>query len=241
MTTLSRDDLKNHFSQQFNQDLEALHGHLLRMGTLVSEQLRDAVSALARDDDALAARVIERDTQINAMELELDNECRQVLVRRQPAAGDLRLIFSVIKAVVDLERMGDQAKRVAKVALEVSGHPQERFGSSIGRMGTMVIALIDRALDAFARLDVRTALEVTRDDKAIDHECTAITRELLTYMMEDARTISQALNLVWAARALERIGDHAKNIAEYVFYAVHGKELRHLSADERAALIPATG
>jgi phosphate transport system protein len=240
-TTLSKEDLGHHLSQQYNEDLTRLHGNVLEMGRLVASQLHDAIGALERDDDDLARVVISRDPQINALELKLDDECRQVLVRRQPAAGDLRLIFGVIKTVVDLERMGDQAKRIAKVAVEVTGNPQERFGSPIGRMGAMVIDLIDKALDAFARLDVATALSVTKDDRAVDRECTAIIRQLLTYMMEDPRTIGAAMQLVWAARALERIGDHAKNIAEYVFYAVLGKELRHVSVAEKAALLKEKG
>src|SRR5262245_11636155 len=240
-TTLSKEDLGHHVSQQFNEDLAALHHNVLEMGQLVAAQLRDAVGALERDDDDLARAVISRDPQINALELKLDDECRQVLVRRQPAAGDLRLIFGVIKTVVDLERMGDQAKRIAKIAVEVTGTPQERFGSPVGNMGAMVVDQIDKALDAFARLDVDTALSVTTDDRAIDRECTAMIRALLTYMMEDPRTIGAALQLVWATRALERIGDHAKNIAEYVFYAVHGKELRHMSATEREELLKERG
>ena len=239
--SLSKDDLSQHVSQQFNDDLAALHADVLRMGALVSSQLRDAIAALEYDDLGLAAAVVERDPEVNALELRLDEESRQMLVRRQPAAGDLRLIFAVIKAVTDLERMGDQAKRVAKAAQEATGRPQARFGSTIGRLGSMVLALIDNALDAFASLDVRKAVLVSTDDRAVDRECTAITRQLLTYMMEDPRTIGPGLHLVWAARALERIGDHAKNIAEYVFYAVHGKDLRHMDAADRLALMKEKG
>jgi len=236
--TLETNDLHRHLSGQFNADLTALHRDLLDMGQLVSLQLRDAVRALERDDAVLARRVVDRDPDVNALELRLDEECRDVLVRRQPAAGDLRLVFAVLKAVIDLERMGDQAKRVASTSLEASGQPQQRFGTTIGHLGSLVLGLVDKALDAFSRLDVRAALEVRKDDRAVDGECRAITRQLLTYMMEDPRTISAALNLVWAARALERIGDHAKNIAEYVIYAVHGKDLRHMSDEERARWLP---
>lgn len=231
--TLAKDDLAHHVSQQFNEDLESLHGNVLRMGRLVERQLTDAISALAGGDTALATLVISRDPEVNAMELALDEECSRVLVRRQPAAGDLRLIFAIIKAVTDLERMGDQAKRVARTALESEGSPQQRFGSPIAHLGTLVLALVNRSLEAFARLDVPTALGVSRDDSTVDGECRAITRQLLTYMMEDPRTIGAALHLVWAARALERAGDHAKNLAEYVIYAVHGKDLRHMSIEER--------
>jgi phosphate transport system protein len=236
--TLETNDLRRHLSGQFNEDLLALHTDVLEMGGLVTMQLRDAVHALEHDDAVLARRVVERDPDVNAFELRLDEECRDVLVRRQPAAGDLRLVFAVIKVVIDLERMGDQAKRVAGATLEASGRSQERFGSPIAHLGVMVLGLVDKALDAFGRLDVPLALDVLRDDRAIDAECKAITRQLLTYMMEDARTIGAALYLVWATRALERIGDHAKNIADYVVYAVHGKDLRHMKDAERAERLP---
>ena len=231
--TLARDDLGQHVSQQFNEDLENLHESVLRMGRLIERQLGDAVRALAQGDGALATLVIGRDPDVNAMEIAIDEECSRVLVRRQPAAGDLRLIFAVIKAVTDLERMGDQAKRVARTALESAGSSRQRFGSSIAHLGELVLALVGHALDAFARLDIPTALRVAREDSTVDLECRAITRQLLTYMMEDPRTIGAALHLVWAARALERAGDHAKNLAEYVVYAVHGRDLRHISAEER--------
>jgi phosphate transport system protein len=232
--TFAKDDLGHHVSQQFNEDLAGIHSRVLEMGGLVEQLLRDALRAIETGDSDLASAVIDRDIEINTMEVRLDEQCSQILARRQPAAGDLRLVFSVIKAVTDLERMGDQAKRVARTVLEISGTPQERFGRPIGHMGTMVLELIAKTLDAFARMDAQVALEVAQGDIAVDRECKAITRQLLTYMMEDPRTIGAALHLVWAARALERAGDHAKNIAEYVIYMVHGKDLRHIKAEERA-------
>lgn len=225
--TLSKDDLGSHRSQRFNEELEALHRNVMVMGALVSSQLRDAVRALGSNDQELAVAVIARDPQINNMELKLDEECNLVLVRRQPAASDLRLVFAVLKTVTDLERMGDLAKRVARAVIESTGVAQERFGSPISHLGGAALELVDKSLDAFDRLDVATAREIRQDDREIDEECKAITRQLLTYMMEDPRTIGSALHLVWATRAMERIGDHAKNIAEYVVYAVHGKDMRH--------------
>ncbi len=233
--TLDTQGIGHHISRQFNRELLDLHAHVLEMGNLVSAQVRDAVRALIEADTDLAAAVIARDPDVNAMELHIDQECNLVLVRRQPAAGDLRLVFAVIKAVIDLERVGDLAKRVATTALETRG--QERMASQIGHLGASVQAILEASLDAFSRLDVDTALKVRAEDKAIDAECKAVSRQILTYMLEDARTISAGLSLVWAARSLERMGDHAKNIAEYVFYAVLGKDLRHMAAAEREAWI----
>jgi phosphate transport system protein len=235
--TLESRGIGHHISREFNRELTELHAHVLEMGTLVSAQVRDAVRALVEGDTDLAAAVIARDPDVNAMELHIDQECNLVLVRRQPAAGDLRLVFAVIKAVIDLERVGDLAKRVATTVLETRG--QERLASQIGHLGESVQHILATSLDAFSRLDVGTALTVRAEDKAIDAECKAVSRQVLTYMMEDARTISAGLALVWAARSLERMGDHAKNIAEYVFYAVLGKDLRHIGADEREAWIRA--
>ena len=235
--TLESQGIGHHISREYNRELTELHAHVLEMGTLVSAQVRDAVRALVEGDVELAAAVIARDPEVNAMELHIDQECNLVLVRRQPAAGDLRLVFAVIKAVIDLERVGDLAKRVATTVLETRG--QEKFASQIGHLGESVQAILSMSLDAFSRLDVNTALTVRGEDKAIDVECKAVSRQLLTYMMEDARTISAGLSLVWAARSLERMGDHAKNIAEYVFYAVLGKDLRHMSVDDRESWVRA--
>ena len=237
--TLESQGIRQHISREYNRELTDLHAHVLEMGTLVNAQVRDAVQALVEGDADLAAAVIARDPQVNAMELHIDQECNLVLVRRQPAAGDLRLVFAVIKAVIDLDRVGDLAKRVSTTVMET--HGQEKLASQIGHLGASVQAILATSLDAFSRLDVDTALTVRAEDKAIDAECTAVSRQLLTYMMEDARTISAGLSLVWAARSLERMGDHAKNIAEYVFYAVLGKDLRHMGVDEREAWLRAHG
>ena len=231
--TLASDDIGHHISQQYNEDLINLRDKVLEMGQLVARQLREAIAAISGSAPEFANQVLGRESEVNALELELDEECGRVIVRRQPAAGDLRLIFAFIKGITDLERMGDQAKRVARTALETAGAPQDRFGMPMRRLGNLVLDQVDKALDAFARLDVATALAVARDDKIVDLECKSISRELLTYMMEDPRTIGPAFQLVWAARALERAGDHAKNLAEYVVYAVHGRDLRHMSVDER--------
>jgi phosphate transport system protein len=204
------------------------------MGQLVHRQLADALEALKRGDADLAGQVIARDPEVNRLELRLDEECRDVLVRRQPAAGDLRVVFAIIKGVIDLERMGDLAKRVAKAARESAGPPQARFGASIAQVGTAVLALSEKALRAFAEFDGATAAVVKNDDREIDARVRAMTYELESFIREHPEATSAALRLIWAVRALERFGDHAKNIADYVFYAVHGKEVRHMSDDERA-------
>jgi phosphate transport system protein len=231
--TLDKDDLGHHISQQFNQDLENLRSHVLQMGGVVSQQIADAVRALDESDHELALSVVSRDPHVNRLEINLDEECSRVLARRQPAAGDLRLIFAVIKTVTDLERIGDQAERVARTVLELSKIEPSRPGPPMRHFGELVRRLLDKALDAFARLDVNEALAVEREDLAVDQEYEAVLRQLVTYMMEDPRTITWALNLVWAARALERIGDHSKNIAEYLIYLVQGQDVRHVSLEER--------
>jgi phosphate transport system protein len=237
--TLDKDDLRRHLSGQFNKDLDVLVDDVRTMGQLVSTQLRDALRALERNDAAFARQVVARDAEVNQLELRLDEECRDVLVRRQPAAGDLRLVFAVIKVVMDLERMGDLAKRVAKAVAESSGLPQERFGAAIVALGGSVLALTEKALAAFASFDGTAAAAVKVDDRAIDERCKALTAELQSFIREHPETTVGSVQLIWAARALERYGDHAKNIAEYVFYAVYGKEVRHMNDAERARWLPA--
>jgi phosphate transport system protein len=230
---LEREHIGHHLVQQYNEDLENLHRGVLEMGKLVQWQLADAVSALERHDTELAARVVGRDVEVNTREVQLDKECARILVRRQPAAGDLRLIFAVIKTVTDLERMGDQAEHVARAVLEMGSTGAGPAQPSMTHLASRVLGMIAKALDAFARLDVRAALEVIQEDLSADREYQASMRQLLTYMMEDPRIISSALQLAWTARAFERIGDHAKNIAEYVVFMVQGEDVRHISRAER--------
>ncbi len=237
--TLGKDDIGHHISQQFNQDLENLRSHVLQMGGVVEQQIADAVTALEQGDCELALSVVERDPHVNALEVNLDEECSRILARRQPAAGDLRLIFAVIKTVTDLERIGDQAERVARTVLELAKLEPGRSRPPMRPMGELVRRLLNKALDAFARLDVNAALEVEREDLEVDREYEAVLRQLVTYMMEDPRSITWALNLVWAARALERIGDHSKNIAEYLIYLVQGTDVRHVSIEERERQVQA--
>jgi phosphate transport system protein len=234
--TLHKDDLAHHISGQYNEDLANLHNHVLNMGRLVVKQIQDALVALQHADADLVAQVTVGDFRVNAEEVSIDEECTRILVRRQPAASDLRLIFSVIKAVTDLERAGDLAERIAVTALETPGGAPGTMRSPVIHLGEMVVASLARAIDCFATMDSDLAFNIVDEDKEVDQEFRAVMRQLLTYMMEDPRTISWAMQLSWAARAMERIGDHAKNIAEYVIYMVHGADVRHTSAEEQARI-----
>jgi phosphate transport system protein len=205
----------------------------LQMGGLVESQIRRALDALVTGNVALSEEVIGGDHRINAMEVALDGDCSQVIVRRQPAANDLRMILAIIKTVTDLERMGDEAQKMARMAKSIHerGVVQVPPLVEVRHAAELAIAMLRRALDAFARLDTVLAAEVIRDDAGIDAEFRSILRQLITYMMEDPRTISTALEIVWIAKAIERIGDHAKNIAEYVIYIVKGTDVRHTKVE----------
>ena len=225
----------HHISQQFDLELESVRTRLLAMGGLVEQQIADAVSALTNGNEALAREVIARDHQVNAMEVALDEECERILAIRQPAASDLRLIFAVIKTITDLERMGDQAERVAGVALRlaVESSPREQ-SRAIRHLGELVQGMFRNALDAFARMDVEQALAIAARDGRVDDEYEGFMRQLITFMMEDPRNIHGSIEMMWAARALERIGDHTKNICEYLIFMVKGKDVRHIDLQEMA-------
>jgi phosphate transport system protein len=221
-----------HASKQYDLDLDSIRSRVLQMGGLVESQIRRAVEALGSGDRAAMAEVIANDHRVNAMEVELDGDCSQVIVKRQPAANDLRMILAIIKTVTDLERMGDEAQKIARMARSIHerGTPPPPTAVDVRHAAEVALAMLRRTLDAFARLDCATAAEVIRDDAGIDSEFQAILRQLITYMMEDPRTISTALEIVWIAKAIERIGDHAKNMAEYVIYIVKGTDVRHTGA-----------
>ena len=224
--------MTEHASKQYDLDLGSIRSRVLAMGGLVESQIRRALDALASGEPALADAVIADDHRVNAMEVALDGDCSHLIVRRQPAAGDLRMIFAITKTVTDLERIGDEAQKIARMAKNL----QERGGAQappvvqVRHAAEAAISMLRRTLDAFARLDVDTARAVIRDDAGIDTEFRSILRQLITYMMEDPRTISTALEIVWIAKAIERIGDHAKNMAEYVIYIVKGTDVRHTGA-----------
>jgi phosphate transport system protein len=218
----------DHISQQFDADLGAIKGHVLSMGGLVERQIVDALHAIIEADSQRAEEVLAREREVNRMEVSVDDEATRILVKRQPAASDLRTVLALIKTVRDLERVGDEAKKIAKLALKLTEEgPSPRGYHELRHIGAEVVAMLHIALDAMTRLDVEAALGVVRRDKDVDREYKSATRELVTYMMEDPRSISRVMNIMWALRSLERIGDHARNIAEYVFYMAKGKDLRH--------------
>lgn len=223
----------SHISHKFDEELEDIRNSVMAMGGMVEQQLIDALKALSDIDAELAEVVITNDYKINAMEVAIDDECVQILVRRQPAARDLRLVIAIIKTITDLERIGDEAERIGRMAL----HFAETGGSSkmlIGmfHLGDHVRRMLHDSLDAFARMDTDAAVRVAREDIKADREYESIVRELITYMMEDSRAIPHVVDVLWSARALERIGDRARNICEYVIYLVLGKDVRHTSFEK---------
>ncbi len=221
-----------HISRRFNEDLEKLRTHVLQMGGLVEKQMSDAVVALVEGNGGLADEVSRNDHRVNAMEVSIDEECSRILATRSPAASDLRLIVAIIKTITDLERIGDEAEKVGYIAarLAVMERPTDRY-REIKNLGRLVHQMLHAALDSFARLDADAALKIVQDDRVIDEEYEAIQRQCITFMMEDPRTITRSIEVLWVSRALERIGDHAKNICEYVVYMVHGKDIRHTAHD----------
>jgi len=222
-----------HISKRYDQELEEIRNQVLAMGGLVETQVNNGIKALIESDAALAAKVIKKDHKVNRMEVEIDEQCVQILARRQPAASDLRLLVAIIKTITDLERIGDQAEKLGRHQLELTdaGVSSDIF-VPLEHLGEMVSKMLHDSLDAFARMSVEDAKQTHAMDKKVNKEFEGLTRQLITHMMEDPRTIKQALRVSWNIRALERIGDHAKNICEYVIYLVLGKNVRHLDLDE---------
>jgi len=223
-----------HTSSQFDSQLEQIRSEVLRMGGAVEDQLLQAVRALESGDIFLIDRVLEAEHQINAQEMEVDELCTNVIARRTPTAIDLRVVTMVVKTITDLERVGDEAKKIALMAREFyrSGQPRMPRYPELQRMSVIVIEMLRQALDGFARMDAEAAPEIARRDEEVDDSFRAILRELLTYMIGDPRTISTTLDILFIAKALERVGDHAKNISEYVVYMIKGKDVRHLSTEQ---------
>jgi len=223
-----------HLTKQFDIDLETLRSRMLQMGGLIESQILAAIDGFYNGNLEALDQVIENDRRVNGFEVSIDTECSHIIARRQPAASDLRLIMGVSKAVTDLERVGDEAKKIAVVSKQIheGGRLQVPRLGDIRRAGSIVVGMLRKALDAFARLDAVAAAEVIRDDATIDEAFRGIMRQLLTFMMEDPRTISTALEIVWVARALERMGDHSKNMAEQVIYIVKGTDVRHTTFED---------
>jgi phosphate transport system protein len=235
-------DLGQHISRRFNEDLERVRNRVLQMGGFVEQQVAQAVTSLVDGDTRLGEEVTRGDHKVNNMEVSIDEECSRILATRAPAASDLRLIVAIIKTITDLERIGDEAEKIAYIASRLAAmeRPANRY-REIKHLGRLVSEMVHDALDAFARLDAQAALKVARDDRVIDEEYESIQRQCMTFMMEDPRNIGRALDVMWVVRALERIGDHAKNICEYVVYMVHGKDIRHTSLEDVEKELRAAG
>ncbi len=225
--------MAEHTSKQFDAELESVRSRVLQMGGLVEEQIIRAMEALGAGDMPAIERVIADDHRVNAMEVELDELCSHIIARRQPAAVDLRLLITVIKTITDLERIGDEAEKIGRMAKLI--HTAERQHMprlDLSHIADRALAMLRQSLDAFARLDVTEAMRVVKLDSEVDDAFRAIMRQLITFMMEDPRTITRCLEILFVAKAIERIGDHAKNMAEYVIYMVKGRDVRHTSIEE---------
>ncbi len=236
------EDLRQHISRSFNADIESLYNSVLTMGGLVEEQLDRAIQALTTRDSELGLQVAHDDHKINRMEVSIDEDCSRILATRAPAAGDLRLIVAIIKTITDLERIGDEAEKIGRLAARLAGveRPTTNY-RELRNLAGHVKQMIRGTLDAFARLDANGALEIVKADEIVDEEYESIHRQAITFMMEDPRTISRGMDSMWLARSLERIGDHAKNISEYVVYMVHGKDIRYTSVEAVEAEVARAG
>lgn len=226
-------NMREHTSQQFEQELAEIRSQVLHMGGVVESQVKNAVKALIKIDGQLAETVAKSDYQVNKLEVEIDESCTRILALRQPTASDLRMVTTISKTIADLERIGDEAEKIGKIASNlVMAERNKTIFKALKHMSESVISVLRQALDAFARMDYEDALEVAHMDAEIDDEYDGIVRRLITYMMEDPRSIKASMDVIWAARSLERIGDHATNICEYVIYIVKGKDIRHTSLEQ---------
>ncbi len=232
--------MPDHTLKQFDTELEEIRSKVLQMGGLVEEQIIRALEALTTGNLTLAGQVMADDHRVNALEVTIDEECSTVIALRQPAAKDLRMVMAVVKTITDLERIGDEAAKIARMtqAIYESDRPTVPRVSEIQHVADIALGMLRNALDAFARLDLTVAAKVVRQDEQVDKAFVSILRQLITFMMEDPRTISHAIEILFIAKAIERIGDHAKNMSEYVVYLVKGKDVRHTSVEnfEREAL-----
>lgn len=227
-----------HISQQFEKELEDIRSLVLAMGGLIEQQVQNAQTALLTADMELARSVIALDEDVNQLEVTIDEECIQIIALRQPTAGDLRLVAGILKAITDLERIGDESVSIARMAMSLSekDRPKKNY-RELQSMGNHVRGMLHDALDAFARFDSKQAIKVAREEREIDAEYEGIMRQLITYMMEDPRTVTQAIDMMWSARSFERIADHAANICEHIIYLVEGKDVRHLSLEKMEKIV----
>ena len=225
--------INQHISKQFNKEMEDIRNKVLTMGGLVEQQVELATKAFMSCDMESAEKVIQQDHLVNALEKDIDHECTEIMAKRQPAAFDLRMLIATIKIITDLERIGDEAARIAKMTMRMEGadYYQDKY-YEIEHLLELVKEMLNGSLDAYARTDTEEVIAITAQDSKVDREYTSITRQLITQMMEDPRNITRALDMLWTARALERIGDHSCNVCEHVIYMVKGKDVRHLSREE---------
>ncbi len=233
--------IAHHISENFNKELEDIRNKVLMMGGLVEEQIEQAVKALTTGDMELAELVIKQDNEVDDLEMEIDAECTQIIALRQPAAFDLRLLLVVLRVINELERIGDLAERIAKMAIYLSNNSEGRTDQyhELKHMAGLVKAMLHSSLDSFARMSIDGITDITGSDAQVDREYASIIRQLITQMMEDPRNITRMLDMLWTVRALERIGDHSRYICEHLIYMVKGEDLRHLTQSElEQRLIP---
>ena len=226
--------MNEHVSKRFDSELESLRSRVMQMGGLVETQITRAIESFVSGDQDLMQQVIADDHQVNGLEVSIDDDCAHIIARRQPTAGDLRMVMAVSKIVTDLERIGDEAAKIARMGKEIYQRDKLLIPrlTDIRKVGGIGVSMLRDVLDAFVRLDVTDATRIIREDQAVDDQFRGILRQLITYMMEDPRTISTALDIVFIAKAIERIGDHAKNIAEDVIYIVKGTDVRHIAIEQ---------
>ena len=225
---------EKHLSTQFDSELSAVSTRVMELGGLVESQIRQAIYALSQFSVEVANEVTAAEARVNAMEIDIDRELSSIIARRQPTARDLRLLIAISKATANLERVGDEAEKIARMVRSIiqSGAPRSLPSLELRVASDMASGLLRKALDAFARLDTTAALAILKEDDLIDKEFDGFVRKLITYMMEDPRMISPSLDLLFLAKAIERIGDHAKNIAELIIYIVKGADVRHAPMDQ---------
>ena len=226
---------KSHLSSQFDDDLGHLRSHVLQMGGLVETQISAAIDAYSKGEVASVKHIVETDRKVNDLEIAIDDDCAHLIAKRQPAASDLRLVFGITKIVTDLERAGDEAKKIAKGVRRIyeAGQMPSQYGIGVRHIAEAALAMLRQSLDAFARLDSALAIKVIQADADVDTEFKSIMRQLITHMMEDPRTITTSIDIIWIARAVERIGDHAKNVAEHVVFIVEGRDIRHPAKESK--------
>jgi phosphate transport system protein len=230
---MSTEGLTHHISSRYNEELERLRSSVLEMGGLVERQLAQAIGGITEPDVRLIVRVAQEELHVNQLERLIDENCNRILATRSPTASDLRLIITILKTITDLERIGDEGEKIAAIAarLATRERAQSRY-RELRNLGEIVISMVHDTMDAFARYDTSLAVEVLRRDRTVDDEYESIHRQNVTFMMEDPRSIRRALDVMWVVRSLERIGDHSKNICEYLIYLVHGKDVRHTRIED---------